>query len=366
MSVRKRLSKLLVPRIGLVLPPLVVGLVGSGLFGVVGVAAGVTTYLPNFVVPRFGWTMSPTAVLFAGVFVVLFVLGLLVQLYRRNRATIHEWWDARSATARAVLTGLAVAVLLGTALGAAAYVGAVQTTWAVVGTLVAWLLGIVGKLVWDARGPDGSAGTVRTKLIVSTGVAQTSRLHSLPVALVVGTLVAVLAIAGGTVVLDVGLAVSSIVGLLAGAIVAHLVWRRTEPDRDERTDIAIVDVADRDNYDTYELSLRNEGSETIDLAGSKLLDTDTEQYSIDIEVHLRPAETTTVKIPEEFSLRPNDGVAYSWMNLEVPDGEETPVLVTRGGQRYRLRWECLDLDAEPEFPWEQPALEAGTDGSPQD
>lgn len=358
MSSVKRFSKPITSRLRRFFPSLVLALIGASLLAIVAVATGATAWFWTPVVPMVGATTA-TQVVFVTAFVALLVLGVCAQLYRRHRSALHQNWSDLSATWRAVLTGGVVASIVAVGLGVGVLVAAVPPNRIVAGFVVAWPAAIIAKLVLDSRRSEERSSSMVTSILVSTGFAQTVRLHSRPFSLSVGGLTGVLSGLGLFVLTDLWFPAVAFVAALVAVVVGHVTWWYYETFKDERTDLAVVDRTVRESRETLELAIRNEASESVDLAGCTLVDTRRETYGLDLDVRLWPGETTTLKIPTSFALEDNDDVWEGPFGVEIPRGEERPLLFARTGQPFRLQDDDGVLEATDDRSDESAAVETG-------
>jgi len=109
-----------------------------------------------------------------------------------------------------------------------------------------------------------------------------------------------------------------------------------------RTDLSIVEVDE--SADTTLLRVRNDSKERIGLSGAKIEDSTGEYYTLNRDLMLRPGETITLTLPEQFTLETTD--------LEVPvglsilyDDKRVTSIYTLSGETFLLEWgEDTDLD----------------------
>lgn len=190
-------------------------------------------------------------------------------------------------------------------------------------------------------------------LLVRTGFAQIRRVRTVTVALALGLLVGVVG------ALAANEAVGGILPTLLGFL---LVWglatagairwfRQTDV---AHSDLVVTGVRERSSGGRRELAVTNRRDERVDLRDAKIRDTDHDLYRTNVDVLLAPGQTETFDIPPDFLLFPStDNLATDLpRGFAVSKRAEAPVIVTRGGEKFKLRWgegvsEAIG-DAEPE------------------
>lgn len=205
--------------------------------------------------------------------------------------------------------------------------------------LVVYLLGapVVTGLAFAQSRREGPG--IVTRLLVESGFAQYQQLQTLSVAFAVG-FVAAVAVAVAASVAGAPLAIAGValgfVWLVVGAGTFQLFRRSTET----RSDLVVADVYERSSGRRRELSVRNEGDETVDLRDAKIRDTDDDLYRTNIQVVLGAGQTGTFDLPPGFSLYPrSDDVAGDLPGgFSVSQRTDSPVVVTRTGEKFELEW----------------------------
>jgi hypothetical protein len=211
------------------------------------------------------------------------------------------------------------------------------------------LPGYVPLIVWMVTAPPAGIVLVRSTqregggflsaLLVKTGFAQTRRIQAVTVAVALGLLVAILTALLVSAVIE-SLPVTLVLFMFSWVvtIVVAIKWF-------QRTDVAygdlvIVGVQDRSSGNRRELAVRNQRDERVDLRDAKIRDTEYDLYRTNIDVLLGPGQTETFDIPPNFSLFPStDSKASDLpMGLSVRQSADAPVIVTREGEKFKLRW----------------------------
>ena len=192
-------------------------------------------------------------------------------------------------------------------------------------------------LVRSAQREDGG---YLSALLVATGFAQVSKIKTLTVAVALGLLVAIMAaLLVSAIITDLLVTILLFVFVWVFATLAGLRWF-------QRTDVAygdlvIVGVQERSSGDRRELTVTNRRDERVDLRNAKIRDTEYDLYRTNIDVLLGPGQTETFDIPPGFSLFPStDNLANDLpLGFSVSQSADAPVIVTRDGQKFKLRWD---------------------------
>jgi len=189
------------------------------------------------------------------------------------------------------------------------------------------------------RSAQRDDGGYLSALLVKTGFAQVRKIQTLTVSLALGLLVGI----GGALLVSVGVG-----GILVTALSFLVVWllatyaalRWFQRTDDARSDLVIVDVRDRSSGSRRELAVANERDERVDLRDAKIRDTEYDLYRTNIDVLLAPGQTETFDIPPGFSLFPStDDLATDLpLGFSLSQSAEAPVIVTRDGEKFQLRW----------------------------
>jgi len=204
--------------------------------------------------------------------------------------------------------------------------------------LVVWLVTASAAGALLVRSAQRENGYL-SALLIKTGFTQVRKIQSLTVALALGLLVGVL----------VALLVSAVAAsLLVTVLLFLLVWMLATFGAlrwFQRTDITygdlvIVGVQDRSSGNRRELAVTNQRDERVDLRSAKIRDTEYDLYRTNIDVLLGPGQTETFDIPPNFSLFPStDSMASDLpLGLSVSQSADAPVIVTRDGEKFKLRW----------------------------
>ncbi|MEF8851051.1 MAG: hypothetical protein V5A28_01345 [Haloarculaceae archaeon] len=366
------------------------------------VATGLIDLVPATRLRSIDAVVAPWLVVGVGLFVHLAFVGTVYVFFgkkiKKNAGKAADQWSELPAAAKALVAGLpfavvaalalvatdafaaavplvvrlAVPVLVWVAVGAAAFyhlrsndrLGGLLELFGA-GTVVGFGFAsgvilvdrLVGQLavpgylpavVLFATAPVATAVLVRnaqrergylSELLVRSGFAQVRRIQSVTVALALGFLVGVIgallaSLAVGNLV--VTLVVFFLVWLL-GTYAALRWFRRTDV---AHSDLVIVDVRERSSGSRRELAVANERDERVDLRDAKIRDTGYDLYRTNIDVVLGPGQTETFDIPPSFSLFPSTEAMASDLPLgfSVSQSAEAPVIVTRDGEKFELRW----------------------------
>jgi len=390
----KQLKRLVVVLIG--------AAIGATVLTALLVATGLIDLVPETQLRSFDLVVAPWLVVWVGLFVHLAFVGTVYVFFaekiRKNVGKAAAQWPELPGAAQAVIAGLPFAVVAALAVVATDYLAAPLpvavrlavplVVWAVVtavllyhlrsnerlgdllellavGTVVGGgfaagviLLGrLVGQLaipgyvplvVFLVASPLAAAVFVRSAqreqgylstLLVKTGFAQVRRIKAVTVALALGLLVGVIGAALAS--LAVGrLLVTVLVFLLAWALGTYAALRWFQRTDVAYSDLVIVDVRERSSGRRRELAVANERDERVDLRDAKIRDTGYDLYRTNIDVVLGPGQTETFDIPPNFSLFPEtDDLATDLpMGFSVSKSADAPVIVTREGEKFKLRW----------------------------
>lgn len=226
----------------------------------------------------------------------------------------------------------AVTILLGRFVDAVSLPGYLPLlVWLVVAPLSAALL------VRSAQREDGG---YLSALLVKTGFAQVRKIQTFTVAIAIGLLVAVFAALLVSAVVD-DLLVTLLSFLLVWVLATFGALRWFQRTDVAYGDLVIVGVQDRSSGDRRELAVTNRRDERVDLRDAKIRDTEYDLYRTNIDVLLGPGQTETFDIPPGFSLFPStDQLANDLpLGFSVSQSADAPVIVTRDGEKFKLRWE---------------------------
>jgi len=390
----KQLKRLVVVLVG--------AAIGATVLTALLVATGLIDLVPETELRSFDLVVKPWLVVWVGLFVHLAFVGTVYVFFakkiRKNVGKAAGQWSELPGVAQAVVAGLPFAVVAALAVVATDLLAApLPVAVRLVVPLVVWLvvtaalvyhlrsnerLGdllellavgtvvgggfaagviLVGRLVGqlDVPGyvplvvflvasPLAAAVFVRSAqreqgylstLLVKTGFAQVRRIQAATVALALGLLVGVIGAALAS--LAVGrLLVTVLVFLLAWALGTYAALRWFQRTDVAYSDLVIVDVRERSSGRRRELAVANERDERVDLRDAKIRDTGYDLYRTNIDVVLGPGQTETFDIPPNFSLFPaTDDLATNLpMGFSVSKSADAPVIVTREGEKFKLRW----------------------------
>jgi|GEM_PF-2399232 len=390
----KQLKRLVVVLVG--------AAIGATVLTALLVATGLIDLVPETELRSFDLVVKPWLVVWVGLFVHLAFVGTVYVFFakkiRKNVGKAAGQWSELPGVAQAVVAGLPFAVVAALAVVATDLLAApLPVAVRLVVPLVVWLvvtaalvyhlrsnerLGdllellavgtvvgggfaagviLVGRLVGqlDVPGyvplvvflvasPLAAAVFVRSAqreqgylstLLVKTGFAQVRRIQAATVALALGLLVGVIGAALAS--LAVGrLLVTVLVFLLAWALGTYAALRWFQRTDVAYSDLVIVDVRERSSGRRRELAVANERDERVDLRDAKIRDTGYDLYRTNIDVVLGPGQTETFDIPPNFSLFPaTDDLATNLpMGFSVSKSADAPVIVTRKGEKFKLRW----------------------------
>lgn len=327
-------------------------------------------------------TAANTTVLELVVFVELFflfvMLGLAVVVFRRNFEKIRQKasnllvqpgrakWDQFSRWTQAVIVGFGSGVVVAVGVGLASYVTTLSRSLAWIGLLATWPFVTYWTLKVLETSRDGSVlKRLVSAVLVGTGYAQLRQLETRTVVAITGFFVA-LGVGIGLTEVGVGWPITTpIAGLVW--VLATMGWYRWYESRTTtRTALAIVDYA----ADAGELTIKNEGTETVALANATIRDTTYDLYELGVDLRLEPGATRTLAVPAAFSLEPSDAVRELPLGYTLDTGQETAVIHTQDGRAYRLQREH-EADDDPAWTLDHQSREPtgaspGTEAAGQD
>lgn len=366
------------------------------------VVTGVVSALPQAELRTVGLTLEPWLVVGIVLFVHIAFFGILSSLFteeiREKIVRARKQWSNLPDVVRSILVGLpftvvaALAVsatdLLATSLSALVRLAVPLITWILVAAVsfdylqsadrlaalnrqlwtgVAVGVGVTAAVILLDRFADsvdtpgyaplvvlfvasGVSATLLirsarrehgylTKLLVKTGFAQVRRIQTVTVALGLGLLIGVIGAllvseAGGG-ILPTLLAFLIVWGV---ATIVTLYWFR-ETDV-AYSDLVITDIRERSSGRRRELVVANRRDDRVDLKQAKIRDTEHDLYRTNVNVVLAPGQTETFDLPPDFSLFPSadDFATDLPLGFVVSKGTEAPVVVTRDGEKFKLRW----------------------------
>jgi hypothetical protein len=401
MSVGKGLPKTLKQLKRLIIV-LVGAAIGAAVLTAILVATGLIGLVPETRLRSLDVVVEPWLVVGVGLFVHLAFVGTVYVFFakkiRKNAAKAAGQWSELPGAAQAVVAGLPFAVVAALAVVATDFLAAsLPVAVRLVVPLVVWLVatavliyhlrsnerlgdlwellgigtvvgggfaagvilfgrlvgqvgvpGYVPLVVFLLASPVVAAVLVRSAqreqgylstLLVKTGFAQVRRIQALTVALALGLLIGVIGAALAS--LAVGrLLVTLLVFLLVWLLGTYGALRWFQRTDVAYSDLVIVDVRERSSGRRRELAVANERDERVDLRDAKIRDTGYDLYRTNIDVVLGPGQTETFDIPPNFSLFPStDDLATDLpMGFSVSKSADAPVIVTRDGEKFQLRW----------------------------
>ncbi|MDS0260505.1 lamin tail domain-containing protein [Haloarcula sp. S1CR25-12] len=297
-----------------------------------GVFSG-TTYL----------TISPSGVTALVGFLLGALAGTWYFAYRPNRETVMEYWAQVPTWTQATLIGLAGALAVTAGLFAVQVYWGLSDLTVVSGFLLVWPAS-TGMVILRRRciGDD-----CPPKTSMRIGYTHAKGLESRTMAIILGSLVGVF---GGLLTWYLSIRIGNWGTALPAVVVAVLLWagvtlviyNRYDEQTAERTNLAIAGVNRPKTRDTWELHIKNESSDSIDLSLAKIRDTEFDLYKFGVDTTLGPGETCTFNAPEGFRLAPNDDSWELPLGYTLKQGSETPAILTRTGEMYGLQRDQLD------------------------
>lgn len=288
-------------------------------------------------------TFSPQQVTALAGFLLGALPGIWYFAYRPNREAVQTYWDQIATWAQATLIGLV------SALGVTVLLLAVQAFWrvsdltVVSGFLLAWP---VATGMWVVRQRCIDSDCPR-KTSIRVGYTHAKGLESRTMAIILGALVGIF---GGLLTWYGSVRIGEWDPALPAGVVALLLWisvtivtyNRYDEQTARQTGLAIVAVNRPETRETYEINIKNESSDPIDLSMAKIRDTAFNLYRFGVDTTLGPGETCTFNPPERFELAPNNDFWELPLGYTLKQGSETPAILTRNGEMYGLQRDQLD------------------------
>ncbi|ELZ08811.1 hypothetical protein C478_18046 [Natrinema thermotolerans DSM 11552] len=331
-------------RLGSVLPILLTGLLVSFLAWGASYLFGLFRYVPAVRIRGvfsgdLFWKIAPQYVLIITTFVLGVLVGTWYFVYRPNRETVQGYWQQVPTWLQATTIGFVGASLLTLTLVV------IQTYWLVSDLsvlftlLISWPV-ITGIFVLRSRCIVDDDCDRSTSIRI--GYLHARGLESRTMSVIVGSLFAVL---GGFVTWLTSIRVAdwdsvllaTSVALLLWILVTVLVYNRYDAQTSELTDLTISDINQPDNRKTWEMAIKNESNETIDLSLAKIRDTKFDLYQFGVDTDLGPGAVCTFNAPEEFRLAPTDDSWELPLGYTLKQGSDTPVILTQTGKMYALQ-----------------------------
>lgn len=289
----------------------------------------------------------PFVGVFLQTFVVCFVVGLVGRLCTQYSSDIKQFcsdrlnplvdrWNGLARRTRAIISGIVTAVVASGITATASVVYALSVSAVVSVGLAAWPV----STYWVLRQPrstDVSSG--EEAVAVRSGYAELRRLETRTIALLVGFVIGT-ATGGGLWLLGVDTGVMVIVTGVVWLVGTVIVYNRYETELTRRTELAIVGTATTD--DEIELTIKNEGSETVDLTNATITDTTRTRHRLGTRVTLQPGATTTVTVPSTFTLSPTTAERTLPLGYTLDRSQETPIIYARTGSVFELQHDGAD------------------------
>jgi hypothetical protein len=204
--------------------------------------------------------------------------------------------------------------------------------------LAGLLVGAPLTVIVLARSAQRERGYLETVLITS-GFAQTRRIQAVTVALGIGLLVAIVVALLVSITLG-GILATVLAFVLGWALATYGVLQWFQRTDVTYSDLVIMDVRARSSGRRRELEIMNQRDVRVDLRDAKIRDTEFDLYRTNIDVVLAPGQTETFDIPPDFQLVPQrDSLSTDLpMGFALSKHADAPVIVTRNGEKFKLRW----------------------------
>jgi len=294
---------------------------------------------------------------FLQTFVACFALGLLIRVINKNVTKVKKFlsklvdplvkrWNGVARRTRAIIVGLLAAVVAGGLTAVADFYLTVPLS----------LIGGVCLFVW----PVGTYWTLARRPARGSRFTGWSRyvelrhMETRTVALLVGYLIAS-TIGTGLWALGVETpAAAAIAGLVwLGATV--VVYNRYETILTDRTELSIS--AAEPTEEEIELSMINQGHETVELVAPTIRDTTRDHYQLTDHLTLQPGEKASVNLPSTFRLAPTDIDRTLPLGYTLDRSQPAPTVYSQTGSAFELqRGESVDEPAwdDDDFEYAQP------------
>jgi hypothetical protein len=290
-------------------------------------------------------TISPAAVTAISGFLFGATIGIWYFAYLPNKERIHGHWAGLPIWVRSTTLGLCGSILMTFGLLV------VHTLWGLsdlavfFGFLVSWP-SITAMALLQQRCIDGECPRTTAMFV---GYTHAKGLESRTLAIIIGSIVGVL---GSLLTWVISVRIGSYGTAIPAAVVGLLFWvgstivvyNRYEKQTAEQADLSIIEINRSETQATWELRIRNESNEIIDLSLAKIRDTKLDIYTLGVDRKLGPGEVCTFNAPEQFRLGPND---ESWelpLGYTLKQGSEMPAILTQSGGVYRLQTEKIDTE----------------------
>jgi hypothetical protein len=282
---------------------------------------------------------------FVQAFVVCFVIGLVLRLLSARKADIKQAYDERiggplvdrwtglARRTRAVLTGLLTALVVGGVAAAAGVVYTIRPPLIAGVCLLAWPVGTYWSL---GRQSTDTSSSVGTSLAVRSRYADLRQQETRTIALLVGFLIGA-ATGGGLWLLGVDTAPTAVIGGLVWLVATVIAYNRYESKLTERTALAIAATEPTEAGEAVELTIKNEGYETVELTNPTIRDTTHERYRIGRELTLQPGGCTTMRLPSSFTWSSTTAERTLPLGYTLDRSQAAPIIYTRQGEAFELQ-----------------------------
>jgi len=338
-------------RLGPVLPVLLTGLLVSVLGWATSYFFSLFQYIPSVrILGVFSgdlfWRIAPQYVLVIAAFVLGVLVGTWYFAYRPNRETVREYWQQVPTWLRATTIGFLGASLLTIALVVVRAYWWIADRSLLFAFLISWP-STTGMFVLRSRSIARDHCDRSTSARI--GYLHARGLESRTMSVIVGSLFAVL---GGFVTWISAIRVANWDSVLLATGVAFLLWilvtvlvyNRYDAETSELTDLAIIGINRPETRETWEITIKNESNETIDLSLAKVRDTKLGLYQFGVDTDLGPGAVCTFNTPKEFRLAPADDSWELPLGYTLKQGSDTPVILTRTGKMYALQRDRIEND----------------------
>jgi len=338
---------------------------------VVVAVAGVVGYEFPSGISADAWISSPRLVLWSSIVVLAIVTIGGYLLYRRYEEMLLDQWRQLSNWAQAIIAGTVCAALVAIGLGFATLAGAVPLVFVPVWSLIAWLVATVCTLR-QRRNPDpDDSSSALESMLITVGYAQAKHLQTRTLAGIVGLAGAVLGSVGVRALLSwftVTLTPlqSAFLAVCVWLLATVLVYNRYASTITDRTDLEFVAVSNPELRDGREVTIKNTGTDPIDLAQAKLRDTNRDCYQFDGGVTLKPGASCSFAVPASFSLEPNEATMALPLGYTLTQGSEYPMLYTRDGEQFVLQGGTEVRDRDSTHDTTRQPVGLGADPTPQE
>lgn len=288
-------------------------------------------------------SVPPVVAVFIQAFGLCFALGLLLRIVGRNfgklQALWSDWigdpvrsrWNQLARRTQAVVVGLLTAAVAGAVAALGVVYDGQPAVLIVAAVVVGWPLGTY----WLLRRRPSTEGGVRTSLAAGSRYAELRHLETRTIAVLVGFLIAT-AIGAGLWALGVDPLSTTGVGLLVWLVATIVVYNRYASTLDTRTELTIVETEPTDG-ERLELSIRNDGLETIAFQASTITDTTGDRYWLGETFDLSPGGRATITLPEAFVVSPTTAERTLPLGYTLDRSRTTPTVYTRSGIAFDLQ-----------------------------